>query len=677
MHHAHGCGVIAQGFGSVRCGVQQQVFRGAHRHQMAAAFATFRPQVNQPVRGAHHVQVVLNDQQRMPGIQQLAQGTHQLGDVIKVQASGWLIQHEQRPAPGCGLAAAGAAGAAGAAAFGGFGQKPGQLEPLRLAAGECWHRLAQLDVLQAHIHDGLQHANHIALGAEPVGGLADGQVQHIGHIQRAALALQRDFQNFRAVALAVAVRAAQIDITEELHLHMLKAGTAAGGAAAIATVEAELGAGIAPFARQGGVGKQLPNGIPGTDIAHRVGACRLANRGLVNKHHFAELLRPQQTGVCAWRIGGLAEVAQQRRGQHVLHQRGFAGTADAGDAHQPLQGNFHVDVLEVVLRHALQNQARGIGCHHALEAHADLLAAAQIGTRQGVGSAQCLGAAVKHNLPAFFARPRPHVDDAVSSQHHRRVVLHHHQGVAGIAQTLHGHGDAVHVTRVQPDAGFVQHKQGVHQRSAQRRGEVDALHFATAEGAALAVQREVANANLAEVLEAGADFFKQQLEGFGFGFGGWGGGGGSCRGGGGGGGGCGGGGCGGAAGFVGPMRRGGQCQIALQAIKKPPQTLQRQQHQIVQTQARQRLQLRPAPAHALWQKALRGWQHGIGLRLAANAPEQAFGLEPGTRTSATRRVAAVLGQQHADVHLVGLGFQVFKKPVHAKPMLVPFAVPVR
>ena len=39
-------------------------------------------------------------------------------------------------------------------------------------------------------------------------------------------------------------------------------------------------------------------------------------------------------------------------------------------------------------------------------------------------------------------------------------------------------------------------------------------------------------------------------------------------------------------------------------------------------------------------------------------------------------VAAVLGQQHADVHFVGFGFQVGKKAADAKPMLAPFAVPV-
>ena len=91
-------------------------------------------------------------------------------------------------------------------------------------------------------------------------------------------------------------------------------------------------------------------------------------------------------------------------------------------------------------------------------------------------------------------------------------MLHHHQRIARIAQALHGHDDAVHVTRMQADAGFVQHKQRVDQRGAQRSRQIDTLHFAARQCAALAVQREVANADIAQVFEPCADFFKQELK---------------------------------------------------------------------------------------------------------------------------------------------------------------------
>jgi hypothetical protein len=137
------------------------------------------PEVNQPVAGADHVQVVLDHDQGVPDIEQSAQCAHQLGDVVKMQAGGGLVKHEERaafsgPAPGrwrFGLLAASA-------------RKARQLQALGLAAGQCGHRLAQLHVFQAHIHNRLQGANHLTVIGKQSQAAArrDGQIQHIGHI---------------------------------------------------------------------------------------------------------------------------------------------------------------------------------------------------------------------------------------------------------------------------------------------------------------------------------------------------------------------------------------------------------------------------------------------------------------------------------------------------------------
>ncbi|HAU57431.1 MAG TPA: hypothetical protein DCW87_07655, partial [Comamonadaceae bacterium] len=77
----------------------------------------------------------------------------------------------------------------------------------------------------------------------------------------------------------------------------------------------------------------------------------------------------------------------------------------------------------------------------------------------------------------------------------------------------------------------------------------------------------------------------------------------------------------------------------------------------MQAQARQRFELGAAPLRSLGQEAQAGVEHGVGVLLAADAPQQALGLEARTRAHRAGRVAAVLGQQHADVHLVGLAFE--------------------
>ncbi len=74
--------------------------------------------------------------------------------------------------------------------------------------------------------------------------------------------------------------------------------------------------------------------------------------------------------------------------------------------------------------------------------------------------------------------------------------------------------EAVDVARMQADARFIEDVERVDQRSAQRRGEIDALDFAAAERARLAVEREVAEPNIHEVTEARTNFGKQKIVGF-------------------------------------------------------------------------------------------------------------------------------------------------------------------
>ena len=642
--------VLAQRACGVRCRVLAQLVRASAGDQLPAAFAAFGAKVDQPVAGADHVEVVLDDQQRVADVEQPAQRAHQLGDVVEMQAGGRLVEHEQRSAPGHRLAAC-------AGALRRFSQKTSELESLRLAARQRRHRLTQLDVFQADINDRLQRADHVAVGAEQLRRLVHRQVQHLGHIQAAQLApgsvgsaprrgqpaVDTHLQNFGPVALAVAVGAAQVDVAEKLHLHMLEARTTAGGAAAVAPVETELGRGVAALARQLRVGEYFADRVPSAHIADRVRPCRLSDRRLVDEHHIAQQFGAEQALETARRIGGSTEVAQQRRCQHVLNQRRLARAAHAGDAYQPLQRYLDRDAPEVVLVRALEHQPRRVGRHQARKAHADLLAPAEVGAGQRIGVAQVLRAAVEDDLTAALPRPRPHVDHPVGRQHHGRIVLDHHQRVAGVAQPLHRLDDAMHIARMQSYAGLVEHKQRVHQRGAERRRQVDALHLAARQRPALAVQAEVTDADVAQVAQPGGDFVKQQLERLAL-----------------------------AAGLR--LRAG---RTRAQAVEETPQPIDRQQHQVVQTQTRQGLELLATPLHAQRQEALCGLHHRVCILLAADSPQQALGLEPGAGAGRARRVAAVLRQQHPDVHLVRLGLQVFEEALDAKPVLVPFAVPIR
>jgi hypothetical protein len=86
---------------------------------------------------------VLDDDQRAAAVDQLAEGGQQLGDIVEVQAGGGLVEDVED--------AAGLRGLGGGVGGAHLGQVRGQLDALRLAAGERGGRLAQAQVAEADL----------------------------------------------------------------------------------------------------------------------------------------------------------------------------------------------------------------------------------------------------------------------------------------------------------------------------------------------------------------------------------------------------------------------------------------------------------------------------------------------------------------------------------------------
>ena len=394
---------------------------------------------------------------------------------------------------------------------------PGELQPLRFAPRERGHRLAELEVFQTDIDQWRHHRLHLRVVGKEGERFGYRQFEHIGDRQRllAALACEHHLQHLGAKTPAVAVGAAQVHVGEELHLHVLEAVAAAGGAAARRSrfrsgVETERTRGIAALNCHGLAREQGTNGVEGADIARRVRARGPAYGRLIHHDHVIDQLRAFQRAVPAWRLGGAAFGFQQRRMQHVLDQRRFARTGDAGDADQARKRNRDIDVLQVVLGGAEQLQPRSL-CLGRPGRHARVGA---LSSGKVFGSERALrlhfcGRAERHHLAAALARARPHVEQAVGGEHDLRIVLDHDQRVAGVAQPVHHLDYPAHVARVQADGGLVEYEQGIDQRSAERGGEVDTLHFAAGERARLAVESEIGEAHLAQVGKSRTDLGEQ------------------------------------------------------------------------------------------------------------------------------------------------------------------------
>ena len=100
----------------------------------------------------------------------------------------------------------------------------GQFQPLRLAARERVGRLAQPHVVQSHVDQPLQPGLNLRLAAEERERLADGHIEHVGDVPPAI----GHVENLVAVARAVALRAAHVNVGQELHVDLDVAVALAG-----------------------------------------------------------------------------------------------------------------------------------------------------------------------------------------------------------------------------------------------------------------------------------------------------------------------------------------------------------------------------------------------------------------------------------------------------------------
>ena len=112
----------------------------------------------------------------------------------------------------------------------------GELDPLQLAAREGGRRLAEADVAQPDVLEGLDLLDDVGPVGEELEGVVDGQVEDV--VDR--LAPVADLEDLGLEALPLAGLAGQGHVRQELHLDDLLARALALLAAAAGRVEREV-----------------------------------------------------------------------------------------------------------------------------------------------------------------------------------------------------------------------------------------------------------------------------------------------------------------------------------------------------------------------------------------------------------------------------------------------------
>ena len=468
---------------------------GSAELQPTAGLAALRTEVDHPVGGGDHVEVVLDDHERVSRFLQPGERREERRDVAEVQPGRRLVKEEQDVV---GTAGTGVAP----------GQMARELQPLRLAAGERRDRLTEGDVAEPHVRERGEGCDDSRLVGEQRGCLVDGEVEYVRDRESppcVRIAGKPDLEHLRAEPAAVTIRAPEVNVAQELHFDVLEAAPLAGRALTAGRVEAEGPGGVAALASRVGAREQAADDIERADVARRVTAGALADGRLVHEHHVGERLGPRDRPVPARFLGGASEPSEQRPVQNIDHQRALPAPAHAGEDHGAVERDGHVDPREVVLLGTVDGEEAGLGLsgERAATARGHRRAGRPAG-RPGRGASSC-----RYRMPPGKVRTRQRravapqrrrraleddrapgrsgagteVDDVVRSGDHLRVVFDDHDRVARVAQAVQDADEPVYVARVEPDARLIQDEQSVHQRGAERGGEVDPLHFAPAERA--------------------------------------------------------------------------------------------------------------------------------------------------------------------------------------------------
>ena len=122
------------------------------------------------------------------------------------------------------------------------------------------------------------------MGGEEGERLADRHVEHVGD----RFALDLHFQYLGAETAAVAIRAAQINVGQKLHLDVFKTIAAAGRTAPVAGIEAEGAVSVLTFACQRRFRVEIADRFEGADVAGRIRARGAADRCLIDHHYVAD-----------------------------------------------------------------------------------------------------------------------------------------------------------------------------------------------------------------------------------------------------------------------------------------------------------------------------------------------------------------------------------------------------
>src|SRR5215468_2681802 len=210
------------------------------------------------------------------------------------------------------------------------GQVRGQLDALRLAAGERRRRLAQPQVTESDVVEDFQLAGDAVAVREEGHRLADGHVQNLVDVPAPVF----DVEDRRLEPGAFALLANQLDVGQELHLDGDSPVALAHVAPPARNVEREMAGVVASRLGLARRGEGFADRVVDLDIGHRIRPRGAPDRRLVDEDYVIDEFAAVEMREISDLSLPIAALTLQPRVEAIMHERRFAGAGDAGDANK-------------------------------------------------------------------------------------------------------------------------------------------------------------------------------------------------------------------------------------------------------------------------------------------------------------------------------------------------------
>ena len=293
-----------------------------------------------------------------------------------------------------------------------------------------------------------------------------------------------------------------------MHLDLDDAVALAVLAAAALHVEAEAARLVAADARFRHLGEELTNVGKDARVGRRIGARRATDRRLVDVDDLVDEVQAGDLACGARTVLRPVEVLRHPPIEDVADECALPGPADAGNADQLAQRKIHIDVLQVILGGATDDDHLPVA-FPAPRRQGDRSLAAQERPGDRLRRFQdIVEAACGDDFATVLAGPRPDVDDEARRSHRFFVMLDDDHRVADVAQREQCVDQLPVVALMEPDRGLIKDVQDAHEFRSDLRGEPDSLCLAAGQRIGRSGEAQVIETDVNQELEPLADLFQ-------------------------------------------------------------------------------------------------------------------------------------------------------------------------